>query len=259
MAVTGVPHHDFWATKVDQAEEEAELRNHARDLGKDHALTAGQKATLMDAIRAKLEAIHGQKPAEHFGKDGWKETGKAASGDATGGEVASASSEDTTPIPPSEELTLAAPNEFEGLPTRKVRDPLMPVTNATALRAAFDAWRQTTDSLIDPVNDLSTIHGKKYYNITFWRKVAVAYGIEAWPKKRTLVLRDGVLIAEVEMTVRAPGGRACQSFGIASKAEAKLKDASDHDLQARAWSRAYVRGMRDLIGFGAPSAEEMEE
>lgn len=144
-------------------------------------------------------------------------------------------------------------------PIVESRAPIMPVSTGKALKAAFDAWHRTADELIDRKTDVSNIHGKEYLNIAFWRKIAVAYGIEAWPKKRTERLRDGVLVCEVEMTVRAPGGRACQSFGIASKAEPKLKDATDHDLMARAWSRAYVRGMRDLIGFGSPSAEEVEE
>lgn len=141
--------------------------------------------------------------------------------------------------------------------------PMLPAIPAQQLKEAWDAWHQTATALLDRKEDVSVIHGNEYLNITFWRKIAVAYGIEAWPKQgsRKLFIDDkGLPRAEIEFVCKAPNGRTVFSFGIASKAEPRLKDASDHDLMARAWSRAFVRGMRDLVGFGEPmaSAEEVE-
>lgn len=263
------PVFDGHLTKIQNAKTELALREDvAVAVGKDGALSTPQKMELMDIIRQNIEFINanGAKAVPTSGEEpagGGEGRGQALSEGALLRSPNSSVSQEAgnqllTPQPAGEPVLLE-PSKF--------RDPLMPVTTGAALKKAFEAWRKTAEELIDRTPtpghprgpDISVIHEQEYFNITFWRKVAVAYGIEAWPKKRVLVIRDGVLVAEVEMTVRAPNGRTAQSFGIASKAELKLKAASDHDLQARAWSRAYVRGLRDLVGFGAPSAEEAEE
>jgi hypothetical protein len=111
--------------------------------------------------------------------------------------------------------------------------------------------------VLDRKEDVVLIHGKEYLSIKFWRKMRVAYRAEVHTRTRKIDYVNGR--AEVELVFRAPNGEQMQSFGIASKSEERLKTASDHDLQARAYARAFTRGMRDLVGFGEPSAEEAED
>lgn len=247
-----------------KTESKDEARNWAKENTKLHRLrqlTDEEAKALMDQGLTHIKTYFPD-PAQR------EITVTPGAGDAPG-HVASRPSDKATPQAPAAgfELDMPEPVSAPGVAPDEIvlastRNPLMPVTTGKALKAAWDAWQQTADSLIDKKNDISVIHGKEYLNITFWRKIAVAYGIEAWPRpgtRKILIDADGSLRAEVEMAVKAPNGRQVQSFGIASTKEAKLKAVSEHDLMARAWSRAYVRGMRDLVGFGAPSAEEVEE
>ena len=207
-----------------------------------------------EALRKRATALRG--PQETFTKEGWtekpagaaKSVGSALS-DAV--ELVSRSSPGSAPALPT------APAGSNALTTTKIKGALLPALPAAQIAEAWRQWNDIANALLDRAQDISLIHGKEHLNITFWRKIKVAYQVEAYERGDPKWSYEP-LKCEIKMGFRAPNGMTTTSIGIASRAEERLKGASDHDLMARAWSRAFTRGMRDLIGFGSPSAEEVE-
>lgn len=77
---------------------------------------------------------------------------------------------------------------------------------------------------------------------------------------------EGTPSAEVNLRLTSPGGRFVESHGSChgrerrwlKKDKVTWQDVSEHTITSMAWTRAYCRGMRVLIGFGEPSAEEVD-
>ena len=218
----------------------------------------GHIESAAEALRRRLEAING--PQETFTKEGWTEkpagVAKALGAALSVGKslVTSASSHPSEPLPAT--------------PAGSKAPALLPSVNAESMRAAVKAWDEMVSACVRP-EDVVLIDGHDYWKVTAWRRIAMAYQVEVRQLHKMSMsadsAHDGTPSAEVELRLSAPNGRSVETTGLCHGREKRFRkkdgswqDASEHVIVSLAWTRAFCRGMRSLIGFGEPSAEEVE-
>lgn len=101
---------------------------------------------------------------------------------------------------------------------------------------------------------------------TGWRKIQTFYRVSTEIRQRDLERdQDGRLLrAYVLARAVAPDGRYADGDGACSSDEQRFRSVGgrakiEHDLPATAATRATNRAISNLVGFGAVSAEEVEE
>jgi hypothetical protein len=121
----------------------------------------------------------------------------------------------------------------------------------------LESWRnfnQLKMKLLDD-SDFVTLMGEKYARKSTFRKLALVFGISTEIKREERVeIKDGYAY-EITMRASSPSGRFMTA--VASCHSNERHFSKDSDVRAIAQTRATNRAIADLIGWSAPSAEEM--
>ncbi len=138
---------------------------------------------------------------------------------------------------------------------------VLPIATPAQARAAWDAYVAMAQALEDPA-DVVEIEGRRFRRKSFWRKIALAYGVdvEQLGEERRLEPQPSgeVRIAfYVRVRALAKSGRHFDGVGSCSSLERK-GERKEHDIYATAFTRAANRAIADLVAAGEVSAEEVE-
>jgi len=122
----------------------------------------------------------------------------------------------------------------------------------------LDAWQNFNELKLKLLedSDFISIKGEKYAKKSTFRKLALAFGVstEIMREKRIELKNDGYAY-EITMRAFSPSGRFMSAVASCHSDERKFNKTSD--VRAIAQTRATNRAIADLIGWSAPSAEEM--
>ena len=129
-----------------------------------------------------------------------------------------------------------------------------PVTSVDSIVKAWDSFKELKFRLLNET-DFATIRGERYAKKSTFRKLALAFGISV-----EIVREDHITFKDSTaflLTARAssPNGRFMSAVGSCHTDEKKFSKASD--ARAVAQTRETNRCIADLIGWSAPSAEEI--
>jgi len=137
----------------------------------------------------------------------------------------------------------------------EVIDPLLkPLADNDYIIRVWNNFNNLKLKLLDD-SDFVEVKGEKYARKSAFRKLALAFGIS------TDILREDRLIIAgkdaylVSVKAIAPNGRFMTSVGSCHEAERKFNKPSD--VRAIAETRATNRAIANLLGWAAPSAEEI--
>jgi len=209
-----------------KAEEVAEARNIAKEIGRSGHLSVPEKDALMGLARYRIAELERNERLDVTG-EGKQSLPKQA---------------DNPPVQVEE-------------PVPGGTAIVLPAVSPTAMGQAITAWDEVARAIERP-EDLCTIQGKPYRKASFWRKVRMAYRVSVMAMPGYIDPKEGTALASVRLN--APNGAFVDATGYRSRAEPLMKDAPLHNIIAKAETRAFVRGMRTLVGFGEPSAEEVD-
>ncbi|MEA1962909.1 MAG: hypothetical protein U9M94_01570 [Patescibacteria group bacterium] len=132
---------------------------------------------------------------------------------------------------------------------------VVPITSNDKILEAWNNFNDLKLKLLED-SDFISIKGEKYAKKSAFRKLALAFGIstEIMREKRIELKNDGYAY-EITMRASSPSGRFMSAVASCHSDERKFNKASD--VRAIAQTRATNRSVADLIGWSAPSAEEM--
>lgn len=148
----------------------------------------------------------------------------------------------------------------------EIVDHAAPLTPQQA-RDAMETYQEISKALINPGEDLQTIHTKTgprtFPKRSALQKIANAYRVSTQIVSREVERGGDGQILRCSVVVRAihPDGRFSEGDGVCSRDEERFATSGDkieHDLPATAVTRATNRAISNLVAFGAVSAEEVE-
>lgn len=212
-----------------------DLRQVAAHLNRDgmpDSPTPAEKRALMDKVSAKIAALEGAK--------------------GTLGHAMRLASERSQ--------VEAGEGDVQIIPAQA----LAPVISPETMREEMRRWDELTAAIIDKEKDVLYIAfggkdspKKPYLLTTFWNKVRRAYNINIQILAQEL---DSVVgFARYTVRATAPNGSFYEATASCDRKEPRGADKMTFDnLCAKAMARAKNRAIRGLIGFGEPSAEEIE-
>lgn len=124
------------------------------------------------------------------------------------------------------------------------------------VREMIKRYKFVKSELVDK-NDFVAIKGKPYLKKSGYRKFVNAFGISVELMEMNVYELMGDWHAEVRLKVSVPSGQTVEGIGICSWNELHTKTL--HNLKATAWTRAFNRGIADLVAYGEVSAEEITD
>jgi hypothetical protein len=133
----------------------------------------------------------------------------------------------------------------------------------TPAQASF-AWKQyvAIAQAIEEPADVVEIQGHRFRRKSFWRKLALVYGIDVELREASQELKDDAKGAfwssHVVVRARSRTGRYVDGVASCSNREPAKADATAHVVYATAYTRAANRAIADLVAAGEVSAEEVE-
>lgn len=143
----------------------------------------------------------------------------------------------------------------------EIQQLVVPIASPAQARAAWDAYVAMAQALEDPA-DVVEIEGKRFRRKSFWRKVALAYGISVELVNQLRAVEGdpaGVRTAfYVQVRASSKTGRHVDGVASCSSREPGRTSALEHVLYATAYTRAANRAIADLVAAGEVSAEEVE-
>lgn len=216
----GIPNYDKRVSEIENATEEAEVRNAVVAMNKDGSLTTGQKVALGLKASAKIGELNHQTTitASNGGGEGARDAGLAPAARNPG------------PL-------LMSPDE---------------------LGARIDAYNALAHELEKRPGYIVQIKGKPFRTKGFWRTMARISHISVQLLEERATVDGPARKYRVVVRATAPDGSYADGIGGASSTEPAKKDMSDHAIAALAHTRAVNRAIADLVGFGEPSAEEVD-
>lgn len=131
---------------------------------------------------------------------------------------------------------------------------VVPITSNAKI---LEAWRNFQDLKIKLLDnqDFVEIKGERYAKKSTFRKLALAFGISTDVIKEERIENKNSFGYEVTIKAVSPAGRFMTAMGSCHSDERRFNKSSD--IRAIAQTRATNRAIADLIGWSAPSAEEM--
>ena len=131
---------------------------------------------------------------------------------------------------------------------------VIPVTSNDKIMEAWNNFNELKLKLLED-KDFVEIQGEKFAKKSTFRKLALAFGISTeLIKEERREFKNGFGY-EITMKAIAPSGRFMTAMASCHSDERKFN--KDSDVRAIAQTRATNRCIADLIGWSAPSAEEM--
>ena len=138
---------------------------------------------------------------------------------------------------------------------------VVPIASPAQARAAWDAYVAMAQALEDPA-DVVQIEGKRFRKKSFWRKIALAYGVDVELREASQELKDDKLgpywSSTVLVRATTKTGRRADGVASCSNREPNKTSATAHVIYATAYTRAANRAIADLVAAGEVSAEEVE-
>jgi len=142
---------------------------------------------------------------------------------------------------------------------RQPQDASLPLVVPVLENAKIlEAWENFEDLKIKLLNDSDfiDIRGDRFAKKSAFRKLAVAFGISCEiVREDRIAFENGIEAHLVTMKAISPNGRFMTACGSCHSNERKFTKPSD--VRATAQTRATNRAIADLIGWSAPSAEEV--
>ncbi len=153
--------------------------------------------------------------------------------------------------------SVALTTPIQALHTASLQDKALlvaPVTSVDTIVKAWNSFKELKFRLLNET-DFVEIRGERFAKKSAFRKLALAFGLSV-----ELVREDHITFKDSTaflLTARAssPNGRFMTAVGSCHTDEKKFSKASD--ARAVAQTRATNRCIADLIGWAAPSAEEI--
>ena len=131
---------------------------------------------------------------------------------------------------------------------------VMPVTSNDKIMEAWNNFNELKLKLLED-KDFVEIQGKQFAKKSTFRKLALAFGISTEIiKEERRDFKNGFGY-EITMKAIAPSGRFMTAMASCHSNEKKFS--KDSDVRAIAQTRSTNRCIADLIGWSAPSAEEI--
>lgn len=151
---------------------------------------------------------------------------------------------------------LATPvHELHNTPLQNSAPLLMPVSSADEIIRAWDAFKELKFRLLNE-SDFAEINGNRYGRKSAFRKLALAFGISvSITREDRIEFKDGTVSYLMTARASSPNGRAMMACASCNTDEKRFNKSSD--ARAVSQTRATNRAIADLIGWSAPSAEEV--
>ncbi len=131
---------------------------------------------------------------------------------------------------------------------------LVPLATPAQARQAVMAYEAMKSALAYP-SDYVNVKGKTFLKKAFWRRIALAFGISCEVvREERHVEADGLIRYAVLYRATAPNGQYSEGDGHCDSLEF---GPSEHNVRAKAHTRAKNRAIADLIGGGEVSADEL--
>lgn len=142
-------------------------------------------------------------------------------------------------------------------PTASLHQELPLVSPVASNEKILQSWQNFQElkvKLLEP-SDFAEVKGEKLAKKSAFRKLALAFGISTeLVNEDRIELKDGMAYL-VTMRAISPSGRFMTALASCHSDERKFTKASD--VRAIAETRATNRAIANLIGWSAPSAEEV--
>jgi hypothetical protein len=132
---------------------------------------------------------------------------------------------------------------------------VLPVTGTDEIIRAWESFNDLKLRLLDKM-DFVAVRGENFAKKSAFRKLALAFGISCEViREDHIEFTNGTKAFLVTVKAYAPNGRFMTACGSCHSNERKFNKESD--IRAMAQTRATNRAIADLVGWSAPSAEEM--
>lgn len=132
---------------------------------------------------------------------------------------------------------------------------VMPVSSTDDIVRAWNSFKDLKFRLLNDT-DFVEIQGQRFGKKSAFRKLALAFGISVEiTREDKIELKDGTISYLMTAKSFAPNGRSMMACASCSTDEKRFNKSSD--ARAIAQTRATNRSIADLIGWSAPSAEEV--
>ena len=123
------------------------------------------------------------------------------------------------------------------------------------IRAYFEMQQVLDRALPDSIME---IQGRKFRKKSYWRAIAVAFGIELELVSEERFELPSQWGHKALYRATLPGGKSMVGDGICTSQEKRGASCTEHNVRSHAHTRAKNRAIADLVGFGEVSAEEVE-
>lgn len=132
---------------------------------------------------------------------------------------------------------------------------VMPVSSTDDIVRAWNSFKDLKFRLLNDT-DFIEIKGERFAKKSAFRKLALAFGISVEiTREDKIELKDGTISYLMTARGSSPNGRSMMACASCSTDEKRFNKSSD--ARAIAQTRATNRSIADLIGWSAPSAEEV--
>lgn len=147
----------------------------------------------------------------------------------------------------------------------RVEGIITPVTDVKKATAAWAEFNRLKEALLTK-DDQYLVKGQRARLVptrTGWRKLALFFGVSSDIVEEKRWERGGQFGYDFMVVATAPNGQhmvgvgSCDSVDLAKSTKGTLP-ATEHNVRAKAHTRAVNRAISDLIGGGELSAEEVE-
>jgi hypothetical protein len=139
---------------------------------------------------------------------------------------------------------------------RAVTKPMSAMEMEEQIRAYF-AMQQVLDKALPGA--IMEIQGHLFRKKSYWRAIAVAFGIELeMVSEDRFESSGGGWGWKALYKATLPNGKSMTGDGICTSNEKRGNSCTEHNVRSHCHTRAKNRAIADLVGFGEVSAEEVE-
>jgi len=140
------------------------------------------------------------------------------------------------------------------------QDSALVVANVEQAKVAIQRWQELKAAVLTDTDKVE-IQGKTFIKRSGWRKIALAFNITTQILNVDMGKDKDSGDITVAATVRAlaKNGRFADEVGVCTAGEFKIKDqATAHNIETKAVTRAINRAISDLVGGGDLETDDDE-
>lgn len=136
------------------------------------------------------------------------------------------------------------------------------IPSSSEVRDYMKRFNEVKASVLEP-SDYVDIKGTKYIKRSGYEKLSRMFqfsvSILSSEWKKITASNKEILVFRIHLKLQAPNGMYVETTGVCSTDEKKVQDKPLFVLEQTAYSRAYSRGVRMLLGGVVASEEDIEE